>query len=533
MQIQKISARNFYSFKSLDLDFTSLNGIVRILGKNKDSLGSNGAGKSVLFEAVTWGLFGTTIRKSTDTALINTQAGSDCSVSILLEKEGVGTILITRAKKPSSLSVSINEKELSGERASEIQARLEELLETDYKSFLASVVFGQHASFTFLDSTPEDKRKIIKNCFNLDDIFSKRSSVKNLKSSYQGEMKVMDALISSLLEEHDALQSEVPDAKYKLVELPNLEDILDSESKIVANDRITRDLQRISKKERDRLRRVNDSVKEGVYKTDKDCPVCKSSFTKSQSLDDIHSFTKEARLLSDQISSREKEIQNIKEANNSLIPLISSSEWAEYNKKNKQIENSQGSLHRLSQVTTQLEDYQKKKVDLDSLLEVMKFWELAFSEKGLIRYVIRNILEYFNLKSNEYVSILTGNQFSLKFNDELSEEISNNGTLTKYISLSGGEKRKVNLAIMLALQDLSSKISRTDCNLLFFDEVCDNLDDPGILAVNNLLHTLNSHSPDKKVLVITHNGLLQDLLGDSQSITVTKSKGISSINNGN
>ena len=135
MQIQKISARNFYSFKSLDLDFTSLNGIVRILGKNKDSLGSNGAGKSVLFEAVTWGLFGTTIRKSTDTALINTQAGSDCSVSILLEKEGVGTILITRAKKPSSLSVSINEKELSGERASEIQARLEELLETDYKSF--------------------------------------------------------------------------------------------------------------------------------------------------------------------------------------------------------------------------------------------------------------------------------------------------------------------------------------------------------------------------------------------------------------
>ena len=86
---------------------------------------------------------------------------------------------------------------------------------------------------------------------------------------------------------------------------------------------------------------------------------------------------------------------------------------------------------------------------------------------------------------------------------------------------------------MLALQDLSSKISRTDCNLLFFDEVCDNLDDPGILAVNNLLLTLNSHNPEKKVLVITHNSLLQDLMGDSQSITVVKKKGISKITNGN
>ena len=533
MQIQKISARNFYSFKSLDLDFTSLNGIVRVLGKNKDSSGSNGAGKSALFEAVTWGIFGTTIRKSTDTALINTQAGSDCSVSILLEKEGVGTVSIVRAKKPSALSVKINEKELSGERASEIQTRLEEILETDYKSFLASVVFGQHASFTFLDSTPEDKRKIIKNCFNLDDIFSKRSSVKNLKSSYQGEMKVTEALISTLLEEQSSLEAEVPGDKYRLVELPSLESILESEAKIASNERSIRDLQRVSKKGRDKLRRVNDSVKEGVYETDKECPVCKNSFTKSQSLEDIKSFAKESRLLTDQLSSRENEIKDIRDANNSLIPTISSSEWAEYNKKNKQIENSQSSLHRLSQVNSQLEDYQKKKVELDSLLEVMKFWELAFSEKGLIRYVIRNILEYFNLKSNEYASILTGSQFALKFNDELSETISNNGTPTKYISLSGGEKRKVNLAIMLALQDLSSKISRTDCNLLFFDEVCDNLDDPGILAVNNLLHTLNSHNPTKKVLVITHNGLLQDLLGDSQSITVTKRKGISSIHNDN
>lgn len=533
MQIQKISANNFYSFKSLELDLSPFSGVVRILGKNKDSSGSNGAGKSAIFEAITWGLFGTTIRKSTDTALINSQAGSDCSVTVMLEKPGVGSVVITRSKKPSSLLVTVDGKEIKGERTSEIQSSLESLLETDYKSFLASVVFGQHASFTFLDSSPEDKRKIIKNCFNLDDLFSKRSSVKYLKSSYQGELKVTTALIDNLVKEKKELEGNLPDKKYKLVTLPSLESILDSESKIAHNDREIRDIQRASKKERDKLRRVNDSIKEGVYETEKDCPVCKNSFKKSQSLNDIKGFTQESRSLSDNISDKEEKIQSLKDANNSLMPDISSSEWAKYNKKNKQIENAQSSIHRLSQVTSLLEEYYQSKSNLESLLEVMKFWETAFSEKGLIRYIIRNILDYFNLKSNEYVSILTNNQFSLKFNDELSETIINNGIPTKYISLSGGEKRKVNLSIMLALQDLSSKISRTDCNLLFFDEVCDNLDDPGILAVNNLLLTLNSHNPEKKVLVITHNSLLQDLMGDSQSITVVKKKGISKITNGN
>ena len=533
MQIKRLTAKNFYSFKELDVDFSNFNGITRILGRNKDSGGSNGAGKSALFEAVTWGIYGSTIRKSTEAALINSQAGKDCSVCVEIEKKGIGTIVITRSKKPTFLNVEVNGVLINKGNATQTQEAIEELLETDHKSFLASVVFGQHSTFTFLDATPEDKRKIIKNCFNLDEIFSKRASVKELKSSYQGELKVISALMTNLVEESEALKAEVPDKKYKLIELPSLEEILESERKIAENERHIREYQRSLKKNRAKLDNLNTLIDDGVYENEEECHVCNSVYTKSQTKEDLANLCGLADELSLRIKEEEVLIKDLRDINETSKPKISSSEWAEYNKKNKQIENAQSSIHRLSQVSAQLEEYEAKRLELDSLLEVMKFWEIAFSEKGLIRYIIRNILDYFNLRSNEYASILTGGQFSLEFNDELNETICNNNVETKYISLSGGEKRKVNLAIMLALQDLSSKISRTDCNLLFFDEVCDNIDNPGILAVNNLLRTLESQNPEKKVLVITHNNYLQELLGDTNAITVRKHKGISKVNHGN
>ena len=50
MKINKVEIKNFYSIKSSVLNFDKFKGLVLLKGKNKDTGGSNGAGKSAFIE---------------------------------------------------------------------------------------------------------------------------------------------------------------------------------------------------------------------------------------------------------------------------------------------------------------------------------------------------------------------------------------------------------------------------------------------------------------------------------------------------
>lgn len=158
--------------------------------------------------------------------------------------------------------------------------------------------------------------------------------------------------------------------------------------------------------------------------------------------------------------------------------------------------------------------------------EVMRFWEKAFSESGIVRYIIRNVLGYLNTKITYYLSYLTNNQFALKFDEELRETITNNGVEVSHMSLSGGEKKKINLAVMLSLQSLLSLSNNQEGNLVFFDEVATFVDEDGIEGLYILLQELKK---SKTLFIITHDYHLKSLLTDTQTIKVVKEKGTSRI----
>ena len=156
----------------------------------------------------------------------------------------------------------------------------------------------------------------------------------------------------------------------------------------------------------------------------------------------------------------------------------------------------------------------------------MRFWEKAFSEAGLVKYIIRNILTYFNGKTNFYLSHLSKGKFFIEFDQELKETVIHNGQEISYISLSGGEKRKIGLAVMLGLQQLLTLSHKSENNLMFFDEVAENLDQDGLDGLYILLSELKK---DKNLFVITHNNYLKSLMDNVKTLTITKSKGISKV----
>ena len=108
----------------------------------------------------------------------------------------------------------------------------------------------------------------------------------------------------------------------------------------------------------------------------------------------------------------------------------------------------------MDQLQKKVDEQESEKLDNQRKYELMKFWEKAFSEHGLIQYIIRNVLGYLNANCNKYVSLLSSGKLKIEFDEKLNETIKCGGREIQHISLSGGEKRKINIAIMLALQDL-------------------------------------------------------------------------------
>ncbi len=523
MNIKKVRIQNFYSFKNATLNFSKSQGIVLIDGYNYDTKGSNGAGKSVLIESIYFGLTGKTIRKSTDEALVNNQEKKKCQVEVFLD-DGVR---ILRQKKPTKLKLFIDGEDKTQHTIFDTQALIDERYKTNYKVLLASMFFGQSNDLNFLDCSAEDKRNIIKHFLALDEIFIMRDRIKNHKAGFYQEMKEQDAIVSEhekTIQGIDKKINYINSAKKEFVKYEGYPLDL-TLSEIVETEQLKSKLTYQASRKSNEIDSLSDRV-EGLEKElqipieDRTCSKCSQvlvSRTDNKILSEIEN------LISD-IGSLEQDLKVIKND----IPEIkfSSSEYNKFLQYRDLCRDGTNYQEIKDSLTSKITLSNEVKANNKVKYEVMRFWEKAFSQQGIIKYIIKNVLDYLNDRINYYLSFLTNSKYMLKFNEELIEEIHTNGQRVQYISLSGGERRKVNLAVTLSLKDLLLLTDKTQPNLLFFDEIAENLDEEGITGLYGLLQEIKAN---KKVFVITHNSHLKSLLYSSKKITVAKKKGVSYI----
>lgn len=526
MILKNLRASNFYSFKTCNINFAKYKGIVYVRGVNRDTGGSNGSGKSSLLEMLAFALFGKTIRKSTEDALVNCDARKGLVVEITVEKPGVGTAVITRGKKPTHLLFSIDGQDRTQENAARTQESIEATLGINYKTFVASIVFGQHVDLDFISANPEDKRTIIRNFLNLEDMFNIRDKIKDLKSDFSTQSKGYVMTMQEVESQIAKLESKITSVeKVELTE--TYEQVEARQNKITNFNEQAYALRPELDKINIEINKMEDEVKKGVYCIKDKCKTCRKVYTKKQTESNIRGFQKKIRGLSKSRNKLLNELNKINSRLDDLKPGIKVKDWIKLKEKADLYSQQETLKKDYNDLLARLHTMEAQKQEFEVNYEVMRFWEKAFSESGIIKYFIRNILDYLNFKTNEYLSILTNNQFTILFNEELDETITNNGRKLSYISLSGGEKRKINLSVMLALQSLLTHTAKQQSNIMFFDEIAENMDEDGCKGVHNLLKALKDE--DKTIFLITHNAYLKSLLDGCQILNIQKRNGESVI----
>lgn len=524
MKIKKISIENFYSFKKAEISLEDYTGLTLIKGKNKDTGGSNGAGKSVLVEAIYFGLTGKTIRKSTESTLVNNQTKKKCSVVLDLEHKGKH-VVIHRGKKPTKLEVFIDGEPCIQQSVHSTQAFLEEFLNINHKVLLFSMFFGQANTLNFLDSTPDDKRTIIKNFLNLDDVFVLRDRIKSYKSTFSNNVKQLDAVNNEANSNIRKLEEKIERINESKKQFENFTDVdisLEEVIKLETENYKTScniDLRKADiKKLRIKDSRIQDSLDHPERVSL--CNSCNQPLPK----DSVSHLKEERKKIANFIKICEEDIENLSKLINP--PPISSKEYSKYLSYKELCRDSDNFQELIVGHQETLQRNNKEKEHNKVQYEVMRFWEKAFSEQGIIKYIIKNILDYFNEKCNYYLSYLTNSKYFVEFDDELVEKITTLGNEVAYISLSGGEKRKLNLATTLALKDLLLLTDKSHVNLLFFDEIAENLDEEGIQGLYQLLQEIKK---TKSIFIITHNKYLKTLLDSAPRLSIIKTKGTSRV----
>jgi len=179
-------------------------------------------------------------------------------------------------------------------------------------------------------------------------------------------------------------------------------------------------------------------------------------------------------------------------------------------------------------IADEIKKYEDKIIELEGLINIQQedmkywtFWKDAFGNKGLKIHIFDSVIPFFNNRIQFYLDILSNGKFRLVFDKDLSYEIEG----TKYNNNSSGEKKRVDLAVMIALFDLLNLRTSSSSNILILDEVLDSLDEIGVESVQELLIELNKRI--KNIFVISHNNNLSENF--SNILTVVKEDEISQI----
>ena len=190
---EKIKWKNFLSTGNqfIDVDFCKSSTTLIV--------GSNGAGKSTILDALTFSLFGKPFRKINKPQLVNSTNDRDCQVEVELS---IGDIRwkVIRGIKPNIFEIHRNGNCLDQfANANDQQKWLEQnVLKMNYKSFTQIVILGSSSFVPFMQLTASNRREVIEDLLDIKIFSSMNNIIKDKIRLAKEEMRTLELKKDSL-----------------------------------------------------------------------------------------------------------------------------------------------------------------------------------------------------------------------------------------------------------------------------------------------------------------------------------------------
>lgn len=564
-----IEAINFFSWGQLNFEFKS--GVTLISGENLDDGNSEGCGKSSIPNALCWGLYGQLPKDVNIDDVIKT-GEKGCFVTIVLKNGWI----IQRSRKPNDLCIIesgggwAERAEIRGKDVKETQKMINDLIDMSFDTFCQSVYFAQNYNNKFITANQEEKAKILSELQDLS-IFDRASKKANdLLKQAKVDLSILDTDQKSkqyLKKVHtDSFNTfcQLSD-DFGADKLKQLDDIIDRSSilskkilQIQSEIKEITGLESIPQKvkELEEVEKYLDECNRKLYLieqleaqkqqaiTNKSCPTCGQDL-KNSGCEDIkipdntdllqQKFTLEkqfADINNERISLMEKQNHNDKlkerltgtiEQRNQLGKEVSRIESMN-NPYLDKISEYHGKMESLeANISVNQEKIQQKTKEI----QYLEFLKPGFKE--IKSHVFQGLLTELNNKANRYLKDLFDITAIIKF-DNVSDEGEVSKIQTKVIlggserslgMLSGGQFRRVQLAVDFALSDIVANRSDKPINIRILDESLKDLSEPSCAKVIEILQKMGGST-----ILIEHNSIVKNIV--NQTFEIQLKDGISS-----
>ena len=519
-------------------------------------IGTNGAGKSTILDALTFSLFGKPFRKINKPQLINSTNEKDCVVEV---EFSIGNIewKVVRGIKPNIFKVWRDNELLDQSASANDQQKWFEqnVLKMNYKSFTQIVILGSSTFVPFMQLSVSNRREVIEDLLDIRIFSTMNNVIKDKIRSLREDIRVYELKKESLIEKVQMQENFIEELENRGKENISYKEnkinsLLTEENEYINNNAvIEEDLFKLNKEiecvtgAAQKLRQLGDlkgkisnkvstiTKEHKFFKQNTVCPTCTQPIEETFRINKIEDAQNKAKELQSGYKELEQAINKEEERERQFTVL--SKEILTLNngisKNNTKIAGCQRQIRDLEseiqRITDQLANRNVEHEKLTSFKENLKTtYDELTSNKDTIQYydftygllkdggvkskIIKKYLPLINQQVNRYLQMMDFYiNFTLdeEFNETVQSPIHEDFS---YASFSEGEKMRIDLALLFTWREVAKMKNSVNTNLLIMDEVFDSSLDG--FGTEEFLKIIRYVIKDTNIFVISHKAGLED-----------------------